>query len=290
MNESGAETVIRARGLEKRYSSTTALDRIDLDVPAGKIVGLIGRNGAGKTTALKSILGLTPYGGELSVLGLDPFRDRRRLMESVSYIADVAVLPKWMRVHQVLDFAEACHPHFTRKEAEAALENTDIQLHSKVKELSKGMVTQLHLALVMAIDARLLVLDEPTLGLDVVYRKLFYSTLLNDYFDHSRTIVVTTHQVEEIEHILTDVIFIERGRIILADSVEAIAQRYFEVAVPPDSVAAAKALNPIAERHDVGRLVYLYETDSPDRLSAIGEPTPPRLADLFVAKVAGGVQ
>jgi ABC-2 type transport system ATP-binding protein len=290
MNESGAETVIQARGLEKRYASTTALDRVDLDVPAGRIVGLIGRNGAGKTTALKSILGLTPYGGQLSVLGLDPFRDRRRLMESVSYIADVAVLPKWMRVHQVIDFAEACHPHFARAQAEAALEKTDIKLHSKVKALSKGMVTQLHLALVMAIDARLLVLDEPTLGLDVVYRKLFYSTLLNDYFDHSRTIVVTTHQVEEIEHILTDVIFIERGRIILADSIEAIAQRFFEVAVPSESIAAAKALNPIAERHDVGRLVYLYETDSPDRLREIGDPTPPRLADLFVAKVAGGVQ
>lgn len=290
MNVSSAESVIRARGLEKRYASTTALDRIDLDVPAGKIVGLIGRNGAGKTTALKSMLGLTPYSGQLRVLGLDPFRDRRRLMESVSYIADVAVLPKWMRVHQVLDFAQACHPKFTREAAQTALQNTDIQLSSKVKELSKGMVTQLHLALVMAIDARLLVLDEPTLGLDIVYRKLFYSTLLNDYFDHSRTIVVTTHQVEEIEHILTDVIFIERGKIILAESIEAIEQQYFEVAVPTERVAAAKALNPIAERHDVGRLVYLYETDSPDRLREIGEPAPPRLADLFVAKVAGGVQ
>jgi ABC-2 type transport system ATP-binding protein len=290
MNESDNETVIHARGLEKRYSSTTALDRIDLDVPAGRIVGLIGRNGAGKTTALKSILGLTPYDGQLSVLGLDPFRDRRRLMENVSYIADVAVLPKWMRVHQVLDFAADCHPKFTRAEAEAALQETDIRLTSKVKELSKGMVTQLHLALVMAIDARLLVLDEPTIGLDVVYRKLFYSTLLNDYFDHSRTIVVTTHQVEEIEHILTDVIFIERGKIILAESVESIAEKYFEVAVPPERIAAAKALNPIAERHDVGRLVYLYETDAPDSLRAIGDPAPPRLADLFVAKVAGGVQ
>lgn len=290
MNENKTESVIRARGLEKRYGPTTALRGIDLDVPSGRIVGLIGRNGAGKTTALKSILGLTPFGGELSVLGLDPFHHRRDLMESISYIADVAVLPKWMRVNQVLDFAQSCHPKFTRSDAESALQKTDIQLRSKVKELSKGMVTQLHLALVMAIDARLLVLDEPTLGLDVVYRKLFYSTLLNDYFDHSRTIVVTTHQVEEIEHILTDVIFIERGNVVLADSLDAISQRYFEVPVSSEQVAAAKALGPIAERRTVGQLVYMYETDAPERLREFGEPSRPQLADLFVAKVAGGVQ
>jgi ABC-2 type transport system ATP-binding protein len=290
MIESNAESVIRARALEKRYGSTTALRGIDLDVPSGRILGLIGRNGAGKTTALKSILGLTPFGGELSVLGLDPFANRRRLMEHVSYIADVAVLPKWMRVYQVLDFAQACHPGFSRTSALETLQSTDIRMRSKVKELSKGMVTQLHLALVMAIDARLLILDEPTIGLDVVYRKLFYSTLLNDYFDQSRTIVVTTHQVEEIEHILTDVVFIERGSIVLADSVESISQRFFEVPVAGKQVAAAKALGPIAERRDVGQLVYMFETDAPEQLREFGAPTRPRLADLFVAKVAGGVQ
>ncbi|MGD2167891.1 MAG: ABC transporter ATP-binding protein [Gammaproteobacteria bacterium] len=290
MNDTRPESVIRARGLEKRYGSTIALRGIDLDVPSGRIVGLIGRNGAGKTTALKSMLGLTPFGGELEVLGLDPFRSRRDLMERISYIADVAVLPRWMRVEQVLDFAQACHPKFSRAQAEASLRQTDIKPRSKVKALSKGMVTQLHLALVMAIDARLLILDEPTLGLDVVYRKLFYSTLLNDYFDHSRTIVVTTHQVEEIEHILTDVIFIERGEIVLAASLDSISQRYFEVAVPGEKTAAAKALGPIAERRDVGQLVYMYETDAPEQLRIIGEPTRPTLADLFVARVAGGVQ
>lgn len=290
MNESTTDSVIRARGLEKRYGATHALRGIDLDIPPGRIVGLIGRNGAGKTTALKSVLGLTPFAGELRVLGFDPFRNRRELMERVSYIADVAVLPKWMRVEHVLDFAAACHPNFSREDALEALTNTDIQMRSRVRELSKGMVTQLHLALVMAIDARLLVLDEPTLGLDVVYRKLFYSTLLNDYFDHSRTILVTTHQVEEIEHILTDVIFIERGRIVLADSLDAIAQRFFEVAVAGDRQDEARALGPIAERRDVGRVVYMYETDSPERLEALGEPMRPRLADLFVASVTGGVQ
>ena len=290
MNESQSEIVIRARGLEKRYGSTHALRGIDLDVAAGRIVGLIGRNGAGKTTALKSILGLTPFSGDLQVLGLNPFSHRRELMERISYIADVAVLPKWMRVEHVLDFAQACHPQFSRSAAEQALQNTDIRKRSKVKELSKGMVTQLHLALVMAIDARLLVLDEPTLGLDVVYRKLFYSTLLNDYFDNSRTIIVTTHQVEEIEHILTDVIFIERGAIVLADSIDAIAERYFEVAVAPDMLEQANALTPIAQRREVGQHVYTYETDSPEKIAVLGELRPPRLADLFVAKVAGGVQ
>lgn len=290
MMQQQSDAVIRARGLEKRYGSTVALAGIDLDIRPGRIVGLIGRNGAGKTTALKSILGLTPFGGELRVLGLDPFRSRRALMEQVSYIADVAVLPKWMRVADVLDFATACHPGFSSEAALSALRNTDIRLRSKVRELSKGMVTQLHLALVMAIDARLLVLDEPTLGLDVVYRKLFYSTLLNDYFDHSRTIIVTTHQVEEIEHILTDVVFIERGEIILADSVEAIAERFFEVRVPADSLERARALAPIAERREVGQHIYLYETESPAALEELGELHRPQLADLFVAKVAGGMQ
>ncbi|HMB74244.1 MAG TPA: ABC transporter ATP-binding protein [Gammaproteobacteria bacterium] len=288
MMQSDSQAVIRARGLQKRYGSTVALAGIDLDIHAGRIVGLIGRNGAGKTTALKSILGLTPFGGELHVLGMDPFRNRRALMEQISYIADVAVLPKWMRVADVLDFASACHPGFSAEAALATLQETDIRLRSKVAELSKGMVTQLHLALVMAIDARLLVLDEPTLGLDVVYRKLFYSTLLNDYFDHSRTIIVTTHQVEEIEHILTDVVFIERGEIILAESLDVVAERFFEVRVPADTLERARALGPIAERRDVGQHVLMYETDSADRLEALGEVHRPRLADLFVAKVTGG--
>jgi ABC-2 type transport system ATP-binding protein len=290
MNEQPSESMIHARGLEKRYGSTVALRGIDLDVAAGRIVGLIGRNGAGKTTALKSILGLTPFAGDLKVLGLDPFSHRRELMENISYIADVAVLPKWMRVEHVLEFAQACHPKFSRSAAEQALEKTDIRMRSKVKELSKGMVTQLHLALVMAIDARLLVLDEPTLGLDVVYRKLFYQTLLNDYFDHTRTILVTTHQVEEIEHILTDVVFIERGVIVLAESLDAVAQHYFEVAVPAAKLEQAKALDPIAERHEVGQHVFVYETGTTEQLAALGEVRTPRLADLFVAKVAGGVQ
>jgi len=290
MTQQETDVVIRARGLRKHYGSNVALDGIDLDIRPGRIVGLIGRNGAGKTTALKSILGLTPFHGELSVLGIDPFRNRRALMEQVSYIADVAVLPKWMRVTDVLEFATACHPAFSAATAHSALSKTDIRLRSKVKELSKGMVTQLHLALVMAIDARLLVLDEPTLGLDVVYRKLFYSRLLNDYFDHSRTIVVTTHQVEEVEHILTDVIFIDRGRIVLADTIDAIAERYFEVRVPADRLDRARALNPIAERREVGQHVYMFETNSRSALEGLGELHRPQLADLFVAKVAGGVQ
>lgn len=290
MIETSLQSVITARGLSKRYGATVALDGVDLDVPAGRIVGLIGRNGAGKTTALKSILGLTPFDGQLSVLGLDPFHSRRALMEHVSYIADVAVLPKWMRVRDVLEFSAECHPRFSREAAEAALRSTDIGQRSKVKELSKGMVTQLHLALVMAIDARLLVLDEPTQGLDIVYRKLFYSTLLNDYFDHSRTIVVTTHQVEEIEHILTDVIFIERGRVVLAESVDAIAERYFEVSVHPDKHERARSLAPIAQRNEVGKLVCLFESNTPGKLEELGELRRPGLADLFVATVAGGVQ
>ena len=289
-NTSDNASVIRARGLAKRYGGTTALAGIDLDIPPGRIVGLIGRNGAGKTTALKSILGLTPFEGELSVLGMNPFSRRRELMEQISYIADVAVLPKWMRVIDLIDLCVACHPNFSAEAALQSLDKTDIALKSKVKELSKGMVTQLHLAIVMAIDARLLVLDEPTIGLDVVYRKLFYSTLLNDYFDHSRTIIITTHQVEEIEHILTDVIFIERGKVVLADTVETIAERWFEVAVQPDKQAQARALSPVAERQEVGQVVFLYETDSPAKLAELGDPRPPRLADLFVAKVTGGLQ
>lgn len=285
---STADCVIEARDLRKRYGAVNALRGIDLEIPTGKIVGLIGRNGAGKTTALKAILGLTSFEGSLSVLGLDPFAERHRLMESVSYIADVAVLPKWMTAAQVLEFAAACHPRFEPDSALKSLEATDIRPSTKVKALSKGMIVQLHLALVMAIDARLLVLDEPTLGLDIVYRKMFYSTLLNDYFDKSRTIVVTTHQVEEIEHILTDVIFIERGEVVLAQDVETLGRRYLEVAVDPTRLEATQRIGPISQRRDLGQTILLFQDKSRAELESLGEIRSPRLADLFVAKVTGG--
>ena len=281
--------VIEAHGLHKRYGATVALRGIDLKIPAGKIVGLIGRNGAGKTTALKAVLGLTTFDGSLSVLGCNPFTERHRLMENVSYIADVAVLPKWMTAAQVFEFAASCHPRFDHAAALKALERTDIGLSTKVKALSKGMIVQLHLALVMAIDARLLVLDEPTLGLDIVYRKMFYSRLLNDYFDHSRTILVTTHQVEEIEHILTDVVFIERGEIVLDENLENIAQRYTELAVDPAKLDGARRLGPLAERRDLNQTVLLYEDRDRAELETFGQVRYPSLADLFVAKVTGGL-
>ena len=284
-----SDLAVEARGLSKRYGSAEALRGVDLAVEPGRIVGLIGRNGAGKTTALKAILGLTPFDGSLRVLGRDPFKDRDELMIDVSYIADVAVLPRWMRVENVLDFAASCHPRFTRDTALKFLSQTEIKPKSKVKTLSKGMIVQLHLAIVMAIDARLLVLDEPTLGLDIVYRQQFYAALLNEYFDHSRTIIVTTHQVEEIEHILTDVVFVERGEIILDEKVEALGDRYKEVLVHPDHVSEARALRPISERASLGQTLHLFEDVEPDRLSKLGEIRVPRLADLFVAKVAGGV-
>ena len=288
MNDPTPDYVIEARGLHKRYGAVAALNGIDLKIPAGKIVGLIGRNGAGKTTALKAILGLTSFQGTLSVLGYNPFRERHRLMENVSYIADVAVLPKWMTAAQVLEFAEACHPRFSLAAARKSLEASDVRPSAKVNALSKGMIVQLHLALVMAIDARLLVLDEPTLGLDIVYRKMFYSALLNDYFDHSRTILVTTHQVEEIEHILTDVVFIERGEVVLDEDLETVARRYCEVTVDPSQLDAAKRLGPLSERRDLGHIVLLFEDKDPVELERFGTVRRPRLADLFVAKVSGG--
>jgi ABC-2 type transport system ATP-binding protein len=274
---------IEARGLRKTYGATVALDGIDLQVEEGRILGLIGPNGAGKTTALNAIVGLTPYQGKLSVVGRDPWTERDQLMRDACFIADVAVLPRWMRVSQALDYLVGVHPRFDRAKAEAFLAKTTIRPASKVRELSKGMVTQLHLALVMAIDARLLVLDEPTLGLDILYRKQFYDSLLTDYFERNRTVVVATHQVEEVEHILTDLVFIDRGRIVFSRSMEEVEIRYREVSVHPDKIAAARALNPIHERQGIGRSVLLFEGVDQQQLAALGDVRTPSVADLFVA-------
>ena len=276
-------TAIEARGLRKSFGPTVALDGVDLRIEEGRIVGLIGPNGAGKTTALHAILGLTPYRGELRVLGRDPWTERDQLMRDVCFIADVAVLPRWMQVGQALDYVAGVHPRFDRAKAEVLLARTAIKHTSRVRELSKGMVTQLHLALVMAIDAQLLVLDEPTLGLDILYRKQFYDSLLNDYFDRRRTIVVTTHQVEEVQHVLTDVAFIDRGRIVLDCSMDQIESRYVEVTVHPDRVAAARALGPLHERQLLGRGTFLYEGVDRSQFAEVGEARTPSLADLFVA-------
>ena len=278
-------TVIEARGLRKAFGATIALDSVNLRVDEGRILGLIGPNGAGKTTALNAILGLTPYQGELNVLGRDPWAERDQLMRDVSFIADVAVLPRWMRVWQALDYLAGVHPRFDRLKAERFLAKTTINRASKVRELSKGMVTQLHLALVMAIDARLLVLDEPTLGLDILYRKQFYDSLLNDYFDGNRTIVVTTHQVEEVEHVLTDLMFINRGRIVFDCSMEEVESRYVEVTVHPEQVAAARALKPMHERQVIGRSVLLFDRVDRRQLAGLGEVRTPSIADLFVAVI-----
>src|SRR4051795_8707952 len=279
--------VIEARGIRKAFGSTVALDGVDLSVEEGRIVGLIGPNGAGKTTALNAILGLTPYEGELTVLGRDPWTARAELMRDVAYIADVAVLPRWIRVSHLLDYAGGVHPRFDRVKAEGFLARTAIKRNARVRELSKGMVTQLHLALVMAVDARLLVLDEPTLGLDILYRKQFYDALLNDYFAATRTIFVTTHQVEEIQHVLTDVMFIDRGRVVLASSMESLDDRYTEVLVRPDRLAAARALRPIHERQLLGKSILLVEDADREQLAALGEVRKPSLADLFVAVMEG---
>jgi len=276
---------IEARGLRKTFGATKALDGIDLRVEEGRILGLIGPNGAGKTTALNAILGLAPYEGHLNVLGLDPWQARDELMRDVSFIADVAVLPRWIRVSQAIDYVEGVHPRFERAKAEEFLAKTTIRLDSKVRELSKGMVTQLHLALVMAIDARLLVLDEPTLGLDILYRKQFYDSLLNDYFDRSRTIVVTTHQVDEIQDVLTDVMFIDRGRIVFSCSMEEFESRYLELAVSQENAAAARSLKPINERQAIGRSIFLFDGADRQKLAALGEVRRPGIADLFVAVI-----
>ncbi len=276
---------IEARGLRKAFGPTIALDGVDLRVEEGRILGLIGPNGAGKTTALNAILGLTAYQGELKVLGRDPWAERDRLMRDVCFIADVAVLPRWLRVSQALDYVAGVHPRFDRAKAEGFLAKTTIKRVSKVRQLSKGMVAQLHLALVMAIDARLLVLDEPTLGLDILYRKQFYDSLLNDYFDRSRTIVVTTHQVEEIQDVLTDLMFIDRGRIVLDCSMEEFESRYLEVMVNPEHAAAARALAPIHERQVFGRSILLFDGADRDQLAALGDVRRPSIADLFVAVI-----
>src|SRR5256712_3521518 len=274
---------IEARGLRKASGTTIALDGVNLRVEEGRILGLIGPNGAGKTTALNAILGLTPYQGELKVLGRDPWAERDQLMRDVCFIADVAVLPRWIRVSQVLDYVAGVHPRFDRAKAESFLAKTTIRHASKVRELSKGMVAQLHLALVMAIDAKLLVLDEPTLGLDILYRKQFYDSLLNDYFDGKRTIVVTTHQVEEVQDVLTDLIFINHGRIVLECSMEEFEARYVEAMVHPDHVEGARSLKPMHERQVFGRSVMLFENVDRGQLAAIGEVRTPSIADLFVA-------
>ncbi|MDZ3823083.1 MAG: ABC transporter ATP-binding protein [Pseudoxanthomonas sp.] len=276
-------TIIQARGLSKSFGATRALDQVSFTVPSGRIVGLIGPNGAGKTTALKAILGLTPYQGELKVLGLDPHTQRQQLMQDVCFIADTAILPRWIRVRELIDFVERVHPRFSRARCEALLAKTKIARDMKVKAMSKGMVVQMHLAIVMAIDARLLVLDEPTLGLDILHRKAFYEALLNDYFDHDKTILVTTHQVEEIEHILSDVMFIQDGRIVLDAAMDTLPARFAEVLVNPDQRDQARALGPLHERSVFGKSAMLFDGVGRDRLAAFGEVRSPGLADLFVA-------
>jgi ABC-2 type transport system ATP-binding protein len=279
--------LIEARGLRKSFGREVVLDGVDLSVDEGRIVGLIGPNGAGKTTALKVILGLTPFDGELKVLGRDPRLDRHQLMQEVCFIADVAVLPRWMRVHQALDYVAGVHPRFNRSKAEMFLSKTSIKHNGRVRELSKGMLTQLHLALVMAIDARLLVLDEPTLGLDLLYRKQFYDSLLNDYFDGNRTILITTHQVDEIQQVLSDVIFLDKGKIALDCSMESFEVRYTEVMVHAEKVAAARALHPLYERQVFGRSIFLFDGVDRNQLMTLGEVRNPSIADLFVAMIGG---
>ena len=276
---------IAARGLRKSYGKTVALEGIDLKVEEGRILGLIGPNGAGKSTALQAILGLIPHEGELKVLGRNPWTAREALMSDVCFIADVAVMPRWMRVWQALDYMDGVPPRFDRAKAEGFLAKTNIKHTSKVRELSKGMTAQLHLALVMAVDARLLVLDEPTLGLDILYRKQFYDSLLNDYFDHSRTIIVSTHQVDEIEHILTDVVFLDQGRIVLDVSMEAYEARFTELLATPEHAATARSLGPIHERQLFGRSILVFDGVDRARLEGLGEVRTPGLADVFVAKM-----
>ena len=277
--------VIEAHGLRKKFGELVALDGVDLRVEEGRIIGLIGPNGAGKTTALNAMLGLTSYEGQLRVLGRDPWKQRDELMREVCFISDVAVLPRWARVSQLVDFMRGVHPRFDPAKAASFLAKTSITLNHQVKHLSKGMVTQLHLALVMAIDARLLVLDEPTLGLDILYRKQFYDSLLNDYFDGNRTIVVTTHQVEEVQNVLTDLVFIDRGKIVLNSSMDEVESRFVEVTVNPEQVANARALKPISERPVFGRSALLFDRVSRQQLEALGELRVPSIADLFVAVV-----
>ncbi|MET0330434.1 MAG: ABC transporter ATP-binding protein [Dyella sp.] len=279
--------VVTARSVSKRYKNTAALDDVSFQIEAGRIVGLIGPNGAGKTTALKAILGLTDFQGELSVLGLDPRKQRDQLMEQVCFIADVAVLPRWLKVREAVDFVANVHPRFDRAKCEAFLARTKLQPEQRVKQMSKGMIVQLHLALVMAIDAKLLVLDEPTLGLDILYRKQFYHTLLEDYFDENKTIIVTTHQVEEVEHILTDLMFIRDGKIVLDADMEAIGERFIEVMVGAERAAEARSLKPLDERQVFGKSIFLFDGVNRTTLDALGEVRRPSVSDLFVATMKG---
>jgi ABC-2 type transport system ATP-binding protein len=279
--------VISAKGLTRRYGKTLAVDNISFDIPAGRIVGLIGPNGSGKTTALKAVLGLSPFEGQLNVLGLDPRTHRDELMQQVCFIADVAILPRWLRVQDAVDFVAGVHPKFDRAKAERYLANTKLKPTMKVKEMSKGMVVQLHLALVMAIDAKLLVLDEPTLGLDILYRKQFYQHLLEEYFDQNKTIIITTHQVEEIEHILTDLIFIREGKIVLTSTMDEVGNRFVEVMVPAEKADLARALKPIDERQVFGKAVMLFDGVQREALEALGEARTPGIADIFVATMKG---
>ena len=279
--------VVTARGLSKRYGKHIALDGIDFDIPAGRIVGLIGPNGSGKTTTLKAALGLIPFEGSLSVLGHDPRTERDALMQDVCFIADVAILPRWLKVGDAIDFVAGVHPRFDRKKAERYLAITKLTPEMKVRAMSKGMIVQLHLALVMAIDARLLVLDEPTLGLDIMYRKQFYQNLLEDYFDENKTIIITTHQVEEVEHILTDLMFIREGKIVLAATMDEVGERYTEVMVQADKVVAANALSPIDQRTVFGKSVMLFDGVARSQLATLGETRNPSVADLFVATMKG---
>ena len=290
MNALNKDSVISARGLRKRYGKQMAVDGISFDIAPGRIVGLIGPNGSGKTTTLKAILGLTGCDGELSVLGRDPRTQRDALMDDVCFIADVAILPGWLRVRDAIDFIAGVHPRFDRDKAERYLAHTKLSPKMKVKAMSKGMVVQLHLALVMAIDAKLLVLDEPTLGLDILYRKQFYQNLLEDYFDENKTIIITTHQIEEVEHILSDLMFIRDGKIVLASSMEDVGERYIEVMVGPQHVNPARALQPISERSVFGKSGMLFDGVARSQLAALGEVRTPTLADLFVATMKGSYQ
>ena len=282
-------TCLEARGLRKSYRRTVALDGVDLRVEPGRILGVIGPNGAGKSTLLQAAVGLIPFEGQLKVLGLDPWAERDRLMQEVCFIADVAVLPRWLKVGQALDYMAGVHPRFDRKKAEGFLARTNVRPDARVRELSKGMVVQLHLALVMSVDARLLVLDEPTLGLDLLYRKAFYDSLLNDYFDGQRTIIVSTHHVEEVETILTDVVFLKRGRMVFENTMEDVEARFCEVRVPPERLAAARAVGPIAERRVFDRYILLFDNRDLKRLGELGEVRKAGLADIFVALLGASI-
>lgn len=286
----GMTSLVIARNVSKRYGEVRAVDDVSFDIEKGRILGLFGPNGAGKTTLLKAVLGLTDCEGDLSVLGLDPFRQRKKLMQSISFIADVAVLPRWIHVANLIDFMEATHPGFSRTRAEELLNRTNVRKSARVRELSKGMVTQLHLSLITAIDAKLLVLDEPTLGLDIIFRKEFYANLLGDYFDGERTILITTHQVEEVENLLTDIIFIHNGRILLSATMDSLPGQFAELTTSGESADAARRLNPLYERDVFGKKVMTFEGMPREKLQGLGEIRTPSIADLFVAKVKGAVR